>query len=88
MKKIKSVKKNGIPFREGLQPGMWISTFPRGETKVFECVTEDTILNCSLFEVGYENSEETDIQELKDALREALTLVCKLAVKLDNNSTT
>ena len=80
-KEIKSVKRNGHIYNKCLGTQIWQSKATFGGS-LNEWVTEDVIRNCPLFEIEYE--EETPhaagLDELKDELRKALTLIHKLCV--------
>ncbi len=57
MKKIKSVKKNGIEFKWSNIGKVWLST-EANEYGYNEFIQEEVILACPLFEIKYEEDEE------------------------------
>jgi len=80
-KEIKSVKRNGHIYNKCLGTQIWQSKATFGGSPN-EWVTEDVILNCPLFEIEYEEEIPlaAGLDELKDELRKALTLIHKLCV--------
>ena len=81
-KKIKSVKRNRVEYIPAYgESRMWQSRKQMGDALI-EWVHEDVILNCPLFEIEYEEEIPlaAGLDELKDELRKALTLIHKLCV--------
>ena len=80
-KEIKSVKRNGHIYNKCLGTQIWQSKATFGGS-LNEWVTEDVIRNCPLFEIEYEDTIPltAGLDELKDELRKALTLIHKLCV--------
>ena len=80
-KEIKSVKRNGHIYNKCLGTQIWQSKATFGGS-LNEWVTEDVIRNCPLFEIEYEEEIPlaAGLDELKDELRKALTLIHKLCV--------
>ncbi len=80
MKKIKSVKRNGVEYEEyGLY---WRSNV--ASTEIAEWVHEDVILACPLFEVEFEgksNEQSKDLYDLTRCYNEIQTICEKYKTK-------